>query len=168
MHRFIAVVVSSAFKNSLKDVRTKKCVFLRSRWWGEFLTPGYPVVRVRNVRGRSRPKSSCLFGSPKCREKENVKKICAEPLSERIFPNTVKHRKFPQTVSQNAPFCETVLICFFLFIFFLCFRFFFPENLGSHPPQTSRGSCGGEKRFDPTHPSPLSPHTTLVFSGIWA
>ena len=44
------------------DVRTKKCVFLRPRWWGEtFLTPGHPGVRVRNVRGKSGPKSLCLW-----------------------------------------------------------------------------------------------------------
>ena len=45
------------------DVRTKKCVFLRPRWWGETFWPrgqGRPGVRVRNVHEKSRPKSLCL------------------------------------------------------------------------------------------------------------
>ena len=38
-----------------------KSLFSQPHWWGRsFLTPGHPGVRVRNVRGKSRPKSFCL------------------------------------------------------------------------------------------------------------
>ena len=43
-------------------------------------------------------------------EKENLKKeMGARLFLETILQNTVKHRKFPQTVLQNASFSETVL-----------------------------------------------------------
>ena len=48
------------------DVCTRNCVFCGRGGGGETLTGGYPGVRVRNVRRKSRPKSLCLgcFSSP--------------------------------------------------------------------------------------------------------
>ena len=68
----------------------------------------------------SRFTPSRINWEPKTQRKKIWRKNCAEPFCKTIPPNTVKHRRIPQTVSQNAPFSETILRCFFLFLCFFC------------------------------------------------
>ena len=66
-----------------------------------------------------------LLESPKRRERKYEDKNSTEPFCKTILPNTVEHRKFPQSVSENAPFCETALKCIFIF---LCIFRFWPSS----------------------------------------
>ena len=99
------------------------------------------------------PYSECTkIGSPKCRERKCEERNGAESFSEIILPNAVKHRKFPQTVSQNASFCKTVSKCFFLFICVFCFRQKLPQSTVSQafPSNKSYESKAGCNRTPAT------------------
>ena len=85
---------------------------------------------------RWRPLRWRLIGSPKRRERKVQRKKWCRTVFRNNPPKCCKHRKFLQTVSQNAPFCKTVLKCFFLFI---CVFYLWPEGRNPRVGTPSEG-----------------------------
>ena len=83
------------------------------------------------------------LGSPKRRERNYEERNGAEPFCQTILPKTVKHRRFPRSVSENAPFCETALRDLFLFlcVFRFCAKPWYAPNPGFKRDPIIAGSC---------------------------
>ena len=101
------------------DVRPKKCFFLRPPPMGRnFLTLGHPGVRVRNVLGKSGPKSLCLccFSSLNVTSRNNYtfwsrpsQKRLQQPLHQKylvnlLLTNLVRISAFSSLFSAIAVF----------------------------------------------------------------
>ena len=107
--------LSLAFTNFVETILSRNsekgsaaCVLRECRRWGALSAQSSLMcVCIYIYRGAKRD-----FSGAQNAEKENVKKehlMVPDRFLETILQNTVKHRKFPQTVLQNASFSETVL-----------------------------------------------------------